>query len=75
VRSTCTRSPPWQWVLDDLEQRQVGRVIVDLSEVEFLALSGVQALITAASQVQTVRRQFVLVVHSRLRRVLELSGG
>ncbi|GAB3493249.1 STAS domain-containing protein [Amycolatopsis cihanbeyliensis] len=62
--------------LREAEQRRTGRVLIDLSEVEFLAVAGVRVLVTAAQQARAAHRQLGLVVATRpVRRVLELTGA
>jgi anti-anti-sigma factor len=69
----CT-APVLQDALADVERRQVQNVLVDLSEVRFLALIGVQVLRTAAERCLSERRRLVLVAPTRpVQRVLSLA--
>lgn len=58
----------------DTERRQVSNVLVDLSDVHFLALVGVQVLRAAGSQSAAEHRRLVLVAPTRaVQRVLSLT--
>lgn len=62
--------------LREIERRQVPRVLVDLSQVEFLSVTGVRVLAIAAERARSSGRQLGLVVATRaVRRVLELTGA
>ncbi|MGH3622260.1 MAG: STAS domain-containing protein [Sciscionella sp.] len=70
----CT-APLLRRALRDTAQRRVPRVIVDLSQVEFLGLEGIRVLVTAAEHARATHRHLGLVVatHS-IWRALELTG-
>jgi anti-sigma B factor antagonist len=58
----------------DIERRQVPNVLVDLSEVRFLALVGVQVLRAAGDRSVAERRRMVLAAPSKpVQRVLSLT--
>jgi anti-anti-sigma factor len=60
--------------LADVDRRAVPNVLVDLSEVGFLALIGVQVLQTAAERTAAAGRRMVLVAPtSMVQRVLSLT--
>lgn len=63
-------------VLRETERRGLLRIFIDLSEVEFLAVCGVQVLITAAEHAWITHRQLSLVAPPRpAHRVLKLTGA
>lgn len=58
------------------EHVPVRSIVVDLSQVEFLAVVGVRTLLVAARRAARARRAFSLVVTTPLvRRVLDLTDG
>ena len=69
----CT-APVLREAIADTERRQVPNVLVDLSEVQFLALVGVQVLRTAAERSTTENRRLVLAAPTQpVQRVLSLT--
>lgn len=60
--------------LADIERRRVANVLVDLSEVRFLALAGVQVLRAAGGRSAAENRRFVVVAPTPpVQRVLSLT--
>jgi stage II sporulation protein AA (anti-sigma F factor antagonist) len=60
--------------LDDIERRQVQNVLVDLSDVRFLALVGVQVLRAAGDRIAAQHRRMVLAAPTHpVQRVLSLT--
>jgi len=60
--------------LEDIGRREVPNVLVDLSQVNFLALIGVRTLLEASDQARTSGRRLVVVASSaRMQRVLSLT--
>lgn len=69
----CT-APVLREALADTERRQVPNVLVDLSEVRFLALVGVQVLRAAGERSAAEHRRLVLAAPtSPVQRVLSLT--
>jgi len=69
----CT-APVLARVLEDADRRQVPNVLVDLSQVDFLALVGVQTLLTATAKAAATNRRMVVVAPTAtVQRVLSLS--
>lgn len=69
----CT-APVLRDVLADTDRRQVPNVLVDLSEVGFLALVGIQVLQAAAARATEAQRSVVLAAPTPIvRRVLSLT--
>jgi stage II sporulation protein AA (anti-sigma F factor antagonist) len=67
-------APALREALSDTERRQVPNVLVDLSDVHFLALVGVQVLRAASSRSTAERRRLVLAAPTRpVQRVLSLT--
>lgn len=70
----CT-APVLRDALADVERRNVPNVVVDLTEVKFLALIGVQVLRAASQRSAAMNGRFVLVAPTRsVQRVLTLTG-
>jgi anti-sigma B factor antagonist len=69
----CT-APVLREALADTERRQVRNVLVDMSEVQFLALVGVQVLRSAAERSAAEHRRLVLAAPTQpVQRVLSLA--
>jgi anti-anti-sigma factor len=69
----CT-APVLRDVLADVESRAVPTVLVDLSEVDFLALVGVQVLQSAAERSRAASRRMLVVAPTPMvQRVLSLT--
>ncbi|MGB3438300.1 MAG: STAS domain-containing protein [Actinophytocola sp.] len=69
----CT-APALRDALTDTERRQVPNVLVDLSEVHFLALVGVQVLRAAGERCAAEQRRLVLAAPTQpVQRVLSLT--
>jgi anti-sigma B factor antagonist len=69
----CT-APVLREALADTERRKVPNVLVDMSEVQFLALVGVQVLRTAAERSAAGHRRLVLAAPTHpVQRVLSLT--
>lgn len=67
-------APVLQRVLDDLDRRAVPAVVVDLSRVNFLAISGVRVLQEATERATQANRRMVLANSSSLvKRVFVLT--
>jgi anti-anti-sigma factor len=69
----CT-APVLARALEDIGRREVPNVLVDLSQVNFLALIGVQTLLTASDRARTEGRRLVVVATTpTVQRVLSLT--
>lgn len=67
-------APVLRDALADTERRQVSNVLVDLSDVQFLALVGVQVLRAAGARCATDGRRLVLAAPTHpVQRVLSLT--
>jgi anti-sigma B factor antagonist len=67
-------APVLRDALADTERRQVANVLVDMSDVQFLALIGVQVLRTAAEHSAAEHRRLVLAAPTHpVQRVLSLT--
>jgi anti-sigma B factor antagonist len=67
-------APVLREALADAEQRKVRNVLVDMSDVQFLALVGVRVLRTAAEQSAAEHRRLVLAAPTQpVQRVLSLT--
>jgi anti-sigma B factor antagonist len=69
----CT-APVLARALEDTAREGVPHVLVDLSQVTFLALIGVQTLLAASDEARSAGRRLVVVASSsRVQRVLSLA--
>lgn len=71
----CT-APVLRDALADAEERKVQNVLVDMTEVRFLALVGVQVLRAAGERIAAERRRLVLAAPTHtVQRVLSLTDA